>query len=163
MRVLAILCLALVCAGCDLSMTHQPKSNPGGSSVLWPGGPPIQAPPDGTAPVDAANYELRPPMTKALLERGRDRYEIYCTPCHGERGRGDGAVVARGFPAPPSDDLPRLRAAPIDHFYRVVTDGYGVMFSYADRLSAKDRWAVAAYVRALQTANAAHPQPRGAS
>jgi mono/diheme cytochrome c family protein len=116
------------------------------------------------------------PVTRALLQRGRQRYEIYCAACHGLDGRGDGMVVQRGFPAPPSYHSERLRQAPDSHFYNVITHGYGVMYPYADRVSPDDRWAIVAYVRALQLSQhvpaaqlTAHdravldaPDPRGA-
>jgi mono/diheme cytochrome c family protein len=86
----------------------------------------------------------------AALARGRERYDIYCSACHGRTGAGDGMIVRRGFPRPPSFHEPRLRAAPAGHFVRVMTDGDGKMYSFADRVSARDRWAIAAYIRALQ-------------
>jgi mono/diheme cytochrome c family protein len=91
-----------------------------------------------------------PPVTPALLERGQDRYRIFCTPCHSERGDGRGMIVQRGFPPPPSYHLQRLRDAPVQHFYDVITQGYGAMYPFADRVPPADRWAIAAYIRALQ-------------
>jgi mono/diheme cytochrome c family protein len=91
-----------------------------------------------------------PPVTLALLQRGQERYRIYCTPCHSELGDGRGMVVQRGFPAPPSYHIDRLRAAPVQHFYDVMTNGYGAMYSFADRVVPEDRWAIAAYIRVLQ-------------
>jgi hypothetical protein len=84
------------------------------------------------------------------LQRGRERYDIFCTPCHGLSGSGDGMIVRRGFPAPPSYHTARLRAAPAQHFFDVISNGYGVMYSYAPRIEPRDRWAIVAYVRALQ-------------
>lgn len=92
-----------------------------------------------------------PPLTPALLARGKERYEIYCTPCHGYLGDGDGMIVRRGFPHPPSFHGEALRNAPTRHFYDVATNGWGAMYSYADRVAPDDRWAIAAYIRALQT------------
>ncbi|SMF23387.1 Cytochrome C oxidase, cbb3-type, subunit III [Azospirillum oryzae] len=92
-----------------------------------------------------------PPLTPALLARGKERYEIYCTPCHGYLGDGDGMIVRRGFPHPPSFHSEVLRNAPTRHFYDVATNGWGAMYSYADRVAPDDRWAIAAYIRALQT------------
>jgi mono/diheme cytochrome c family protein len=89
-------------------------------------------------------------MTDALLARGSERFGIFCAPCHGVAGDGDGVIVAHGFPAPPSYHIDRLLAAPAQHFFDVMTSGYGVMFSYADRVDVQDRWAIAAYIRALQ-------------
>ena len=91
-----------------------------------------------------------PPVTLALLERGRQRFDIYCSVCHGLAGYGDGQIVQRGFPAPPSYHIDRLRKAPNQHFYDVITHGYGAMFSYAQRVAPPDRWAIVAYIRALQ-------------
>jgi mono/diheme cytochrome c family protein len=91
-----------------------------------------------------------PPLTLALLERGQQRYRIYCTPCHSELGDGNGMVVQRGFPHPPSYHSDRLRQASTQHFYDVITHGYGAMYSFAARVAPDDRWAIAAYIRALQ-------------
>lgn len=90
------------------------------------------------------------PVTLALLERGQQRFDIYCAPCHGLSGNGDGMIVRRGFPAPPSYHTDRLRKAPDSHFYQVISHGYGVMYPYADRIDPHDRWAIVAYIRALQ-------------
>lgn len=89
-------------------------------------------------------------LTPQLLERGRERFDIYCAVCHGLTGDGNGEVVQRGFPAPPTYHSDRLRNAPIGHFYDVITNGYGVMYPYASRVEPNDRWAIAAYIRALQ-------------
>ena len=85
-----------------------------------------------------------------LLQRGRERYEIFCTPCHDRTGGGNGMIVQRGFKQPPSMHLDRLRNVPLGHFYDVVTSGFGTMASYASRIPVQDRWAIAAYIRALQ-------------
>lgn len=90
------------------------------------------------------------PITKADLERGRERFNIYCTPCHDYTGSGDGMIVQRGFPHPPSFHSDRLRAAPVGHFFGVMTNGFGAMYSYADRVDVADRWRIAAYIRVLQ-------------
>ncbi len=86
----------------------------------------------------------------ALLERGQQRFDIYCSPCHSKVGDGHGMIVERGFPQPPSYYIARLRDAPNQHFYDVITHGYGAMYSYADRVAPEDRWAITAYIRALQ-------------
>jgi mono/diheme cytochrome c family protein len=104
------------------------------------------------------------PVTDVLLARGRERFEIYCAPCHSPLGDGDGMVARRGFPHPPDYRLERLRRAPDRHFYDVMTQGYGVMYSYADRVSPQDRWAIVAWIRALQAApvaNASTKAPAG--
>jgi mono/diheme cytochrome c family protein len=89
-------------------------------------------------------------VSPELLKRGQERFNIYCSPCHGAAGEGDGMVVQRGFPKPPSYHTQRLRAASAQHFFDVITKGYGVMYAYADRVAPADRWAIAAYIRALQ-------------
>jgi len=90
------------------------------------------------------------PITRALLNRGRERYNIYCSPCHDFTGNGNGMIVQRGFLAPPSYHTDRLRNAPDRHFFDVITNGYGAMYSYGDRVPVSDRWAIVAYIRALQ-------------
>lgn len=94
--------------------------------------------------------EFPVPVTKELIDRGQDRYSIYCIVCHGPVGAGDGMVVRRGFPQPPTYHDDRLRNAPVGHFFDVMTNGWGKMNSYSDKLSAADRWAVVAYIRTLQ-------------
>jgi mono/diheme cytochrome c family protein len=89
-------------------------------------------------------------ITKADLERGKQRFEIYCGVCHGAGGDGDGMIVKRGFVKPPSFHLQRLKDAPAGHFYNVITNGFGAMYSYNDRVFPEDRWRIAAYIRVLQ-------------
>ena len=89
-------------------------------------------------------------VTRDLLARGQERFEIFCSPCHGRLGDGDGMVVERGFRRPPSYHIDRLREAPVGHFFDVITNGFGAMASYASRVPPADRWAIVAYVRALQ-------------
>jgi hypothetical protein len=90
------------------------------------------------------------PITRSVLLRGQERFDIYCAPCHSRAGDGNGMIVQRGFPHPPSLLAERLRAAPVQHFYDVITNGYGAMFPYRARVAPADRWAIAAYIRALQ-------------
>jgi hypothetical protein len=101
----------------------------------------------GTNLVETLPY----PVTREMLLRGQERFNIYCSPCHGRTGDGNGMIVQRGFPRPPSYHIARLRQAPIGHFYDVITHGYGIMYSYAARVEPTDRWAIAAYIRVLQT------------
>lgn len=89
-------------------------------------------------------------ITRAVIDRGEERFNIYCSPCHGRTGYGNGMIVQRGFTAPPSYHIPRLRAAPVGQFFDVMTNGYGEMYSYADRVDAADRWAIAVWIRVLQ-------------
>ena len=145
-------CCALV--GCDLSMTQQRKLATYAPTSIWSNGTSAQPLPAGVIAqgeverADAAKSP--PPIDAALLSRGQQRFGIFCAPCHGLAGDGDGVIVAHGFPRPPSYFEDRLAAAPAQHFYDVMTNGYGVMFSYADRVGPADRWAIAAYIRALQ-------------
>jgi mono/diheme cytochrome c family protein len=94
--------------------------------------------------------ELPQPLTKGLLERGQERFEIYCAVCHSRSGDGNGMIVQRGYRQPPTYHSDRLRGAPIGHFFDVMTNGFGAMPSYADQVPVDDRWAIAAYIRALQ-------------
>lgn len=92
------------------------------------------------------------PVTKELIDRGQNRFNIYCIVCHGPVGNGDGMVVRRGFPQPPTYHDDRLRNAPVGHFFDVMTNGWGKMNSYAAQVSPADRWAIVAYIRTLQVA-----------
>jgi len=89
-------------------------------------------------------------ITEDLIQRGKERYQIFCTPCHGALGDGLGMIVRRGFKRPPSFHIDRLRQSPPGYFYDVMTNGFGAMSSYAEQVPVQDRWAIAAYVRALQ-------------
>lgn len=93
------------------------------------------------------------PVTKELLDRGEERYRVFCIVCHGPNGEGNGMVVRRGYTRPPSYYEQRLRDAPVGHFYDVITNGFGRMNGYAAQVPVQDRWAIAAYIRALQAAN----------
>jgi mono/diheme cytochrome c family protein len=131
-------------------MANQPRRKPFelpyGSQENWP-----VEPIEGAVSRDAPLHPPGPPpVTMALLERGRERFDIYCAPCHGADGDGNGMIVQRGFPHPPSYYSNALRQAPNQHFYEVITNGYGVMYPYADRVDPNDRWAITAYIRALQ-------------
>ncbi len=152
-RLLAMLLIIVALAGCD-EMNKQPRYDHYEASKLFASGTSLQAPPDSTvardAAAEAAALTQQPAMSQALLQRGRERYGIYCTPCHDLAGAGHGMVPSRGFPEPPSFHIARLREAPPSYFVDVITHGHGVMYAYADRVSAEDRWAIAAYIRALQ-------------
>jgi cytochrome c553 len=152
MRGAAILALLLLGA-CD-QMRSQPRYDADGRAALFADGKANQAPPPGTiAREDAAFVAAemtRPPMSLALLQRGRERYAIACEPCHDAAGYGEGVIPARGFPRPESFHTPRLRAMTSRHVVDVITHGYGVMYPHADRVAPADRWAIAAYVQALQ-------------
>jgi mono/diheme cytochrome c family protein len=145
----ALACLATILVACD-NMANQAKLKPYelpyGSELHWP----VKPPPNTVARDDALKPPSAPPLTMALLERGKQRFDINCAPCHSRTGDGNGIIVQRGFPRPPSYHSEELRRASNDHLYDVVTRGHGVMFSYADRVEPSDRWAIIAYIRALQ-------------
>jgi mono/diheme cytochrome c family protein len=114
--------------------------------------PPLASVRDDLRPAgskDAGTFRM-PPITPALLQRGRERFDIFCAPCHSVAGDGDGFIARRGFPHPPSYHSDALRRAGDEHLYAVITNGYGAMYSYATRLTPQDRMAVVAYIRALQ-------------
>ena len=95
------------------------------------------------------------PVTREVLERGRERFNIYCAPCHSRTGDGNGMIVQRGYRRPPSYHIDRLRQAPLGHFFDVITNGFGAMPDYAAQVPPADRWAIIAYIRALQLSQAA--------
>ena len=97
---------------------------------------------------DADVFPMR--VDAAVMARGQERFNIYCAPCHGRTGQGDGMVVRRGYRRPPSFHQDRLRGAPAGHFFDVITNGFGAMPDYAAQIKAEDRWAITAFVRALQ-------------
>ena len=175
MRRLIFLSLLLLaaCEGAKQDMYDQPRYKPMAASSLFNSGSSAQPPPSGAvarargpfadssggrkgaaavAQDDAANASPRQPypLTLALLQRGQNRYTVYCVPCHSPLGDGDGLVVRRGFPSPPSFHTERLRGAADRHLYEVISHGYGVMYPFADRIAPPDRWAIVAYLRALQ-------------
>lgn len=152
-------------AGCRLDMHVQPKYKPLAPSSFFDDGRSARPAIPGTVArghlridehlyagkVNGAVVDTFPfPITRWDLERGRERYNIYCSPCHDYTGSGRGMIVQRGFPPPPSYHIDRLREAPVGHFFDVITNGYGTMYSYAARVSPEDRWKIAAYIRALQ-------------
>ena len=97
---------------------------------------------------DAEDFPF--PVTQEVMERGKERFEIFCAMCHGFTGEGDGMIVRRGYRKPPSYHEPRLQQARVGYFFRVMTEGYGAMPSYRSQVPVQDRWAIAAYIRALQ-------------
>jgi hypothetical protein len=94
------------------------------------------------------------PVTMTVLKRGEDRYNAFCSPCHARVGDGNGMIVERGFPKPPSFHIDRLRKAPVGHYFDVITHGYGAMYPYGNRVETRDRWAIIAYIRLLQSRSA---------
>jgi mono/diheme cytochrome c family protein len=155
----------VVLAGCRQDMHNQPKFKPLAMNTFYPDDRSARPLVVGTVAREderADQYfytgkingqpgtELPFPLTPAVLERGRERYNIYCSPCHSEIGDGNGMVVQRGFKRPPSYHTDRLRQAPIGHFFDVMTNGFGGMSEYKSQVSPADRWAIAVYIRALQ-------------
>jgi cytochrome c553 len=173
--------VAILLAGCRMDMHIQPKYLPYEPTNFFNDGRSERQPVEGTVArgqlrtdelfytgkingVEADQFPF--PITRADLERGRERFNIYCTPCHDYTGTGNGMVVQRGFPQPPSYHTQRLREAPVGHFYGVITNGFGAMYSYAARIEPADRWRIAAYIRVLQmsqnaTVQAVPPADRG--
>jgi mono/diheme cytochrome c family protein len=162
---LALLLMLGACENGMQEMYRQPKLTPLASSPLWAdgrGSRPLEAntivhssgtlAASSSGRVGLALEQDDSPATDAhaALERGRERFDIFCAPCHGLTGDGNGYITTRGFPHPPSYHIDRLRAAPDSHFFQVITQGYGDMFPYADRVSPADRRAIIAYIRALQ-------------
>lgn len=151
----ALLMTALAISAChqNLTMSDQKKLAEWERSDVFRNGKVLQSPAPGSVSREQDVADVlgeKPPMSLALLQRGRDRFNIFCSACHGYGGDADGMVVQRGFPRPPSFHEARLVSAPDEHFVDVITHGYGVMYSYADRVPPADRWAIAAYIRALQ-------------
>jgi mono/diheme cytochrome c family protein len=144
-----------LCA-CDDSMTVQRKNKTYSPSSLWSDGTSARPLPNGVvAQGDLLldkEAEQPPAVTPELLARGQERFEIFCAPCHGLAGEGDGIVVKRGFPAPPSFEDPKLRAMPARQLFDAIGNGYGAMYPFATRVPPADRWAIVAYIRALQLA-----------
>ena len=169
LKVALVLTAATALAGCEngvRNMYTQARDDPLTYSPLWPDGRssrPLEADTvafsagplaetssgrQGIIPLPASG----PVYTAAALARGRQEFEIYCAPCHGPAGDGDGYITHRGFPHPPSYYSESLRDAPDSLFYEVITHGYGIMYPYGDRVAPADRWDIVAYIRALQLA-----------
>ena len=161
----SLIAIALLLVGCRPDMTNQPKAKPLSESDFFSNGTNARQPPAhtvtrGDAREDTAFYtgqtngtyvtQLPLKLTRDVMIRGRERFDAICAECHDRTGSGNGMVVQRGFPQPPSFHVDRLRNAPIGHFFDVMTNGYGVMYPYATRVDLEDRWAIAAYIRALQ-------------
>jgi mono/diheme cytochrome c family protein len=161
---LAAFCL-LLATGCRQQMADQPRYKPLAKSTFF--GDDRSARPlvpgtvaQGQLKADERFYTgksggeliktLPVPLTRELLARGQERFNIFCSPCHDRTGGGDGMVVQRGYRRPPSYHIDRLRQAPIGHFFDAITNGFGAMSDYAAQVPPADRWAIAAYIRALQ-------------
>ena len=161
----AILLLIGVTAGCRLDMHMQPYYRPLSKSDFFADNRSARLPVEGTVAHDdprdgsylytgkignAPGDYLPFPVTAQVLARGRERFNINCTPCHGRVGDGNGFIPSRGFRRPPSYHIERLRQVPIGYFFDVITNGFGVMPEYGTQVSPYDRWCIAAYIRALQ-------------
>jgi hypothetical protein len=156
-------------AGCDnlhQDMGNQPKNKPLSPSDFFADGRSERAPVENTVARGALDNDdlvvakesntFPVPVNTALLERGEDRYKIFCTPCHGLQGDGNGMVAMRGMKHPPSYHIDRLRQSPNGYYYDVITNGFGQMYSYSAQIPPRDRWAIIAYLRALQLSRNAH-------
>jgi hypothetical protein len=159
------LALSLLLAGCRQNMHNQHKIEPLEASNFFADGQGARPLPahtvargdlrqgfaytgldDAGRPVDQMPF----PVTPELLRRGQERFNVFCSPCHDRLGTGRGMIVRRGYKQPPSYHTERLRSAPVGYFFNVMTEGFGVMPSYASQVPVRDRWAIAAYVRVLQ-------------
>lgn len=165
LRCLLVAACGLMFSACAQQMGDQPHLRPLEPSSVFPNQQSARPLVAGTVPTGytRTNRRLEPlisfdpnadeipfPLTSDVLTRGQERYNIYCSACHGLTGEGNGMVVQRGFSRPPSYFDPRLRQAPLGHFYDVIKNGYGAMASYAVQVEPQDRWAIAAYIRTLQ-------------
>ncbi|MHB8216445.1 MAG: c-type cytochrome [Candidatus Sulfotelmatobacter sp.] len=164
--VVAALAFVAFLPGCRLDMHVQPRQNPFSRSDFFADQRSERPPVEGTVARgqlhdDTYFYTGRAgsspgdympfPVTKEVLERGRERYNIYCAPCHSRVGDGNGFIPSRGFPRkPPSFHIERLQKAPLGYFYDVIANGFGIMPDYASQIPPQDRWKIVAYIRALQ-------------
>jgi mono/diheme cytochrome c family protein len=161
----ALLALTFVTAGCRIDMHVQPYFRPLTKSDFFADGRSARNPVEGTVArgdlrEDAYLYtgkingnpgDYMPfPVTREVLEHGHERFNVYCTPCHGRVGDGNGFIPSRGLKRPPSYHIDRLRKVPVGYFFDVMTNGFGVMQDYSAQVPPRDRWAIAAYIRALQ-------------
>lgn len=157
---------AMVLSGCDEAirqdMANQPKNRPESPSDFFADGRSVRPLIENTVargsiendvynvPKDFAGFPPAVKVNEKLLQRGEERYKIFCAPCHGLQGNGEGMIAMRGMKHPPSYHIDRLRQSPNGYYYDVVTNGFGAMYSYSERITPADRWAIIAYIRALQ-------------
>ena len=163
LRLTCVAATLFIIAGCDhlhQDMGNQPKNKPLSPSDFFADGRSVRTPVENTVSRSSLDNDqlmvtkestmFPMPINEALLERGQERYRIFCSPCHGIQGDGNGMIVLRGMKRPPTYHQDRLRQAPNGYFYDVITNGFGQMYNYAAQVPPRDRWAIVAYVRALQ-------------
>ena len=182
----AALAAASLLAGCRQDMQNQPKFYPQRGSEFYTDGRSVRPQVENTVArnqmhenayfytgfVNGKEGDGLPfPVSMAMMRRGQERYNVYCTPCHSRVGNGAGMIVQRGYAAAGNFHTARLQAAPLGHFFNVISNGYGAMPDYSAQLTPEDRWAVVAYVKALQlsqkateadVANGSHVEPLSA-
>jgi mono/diheme cytochrome c family protein len=163
----------LLVAGCRKSdMSEQPRYKPYQATISFEDGASARPLVAGTIPwhqprtdellyqgtIDGKVADVFPfPITAMDMKRGQQQFNIFCSVCHGQTGEGNGMIAQRGLTPPPSYHIDRLRDAPVGHFFYVMTNGFGAMYSYAERVKPEDRWRIAAYIRALQLSQNAKP------
>ncbi len=163
--VLLLVAAAFAGQGCHQDMYDQKKYAPLSESEFYRDGQSARPPIEGTVVhrdhsddgvistgvVDGIPVSKFPiPVSEAMIRRGQERFNIYCSPCHGRTGDGFGMVVQRGFPRPPSYYADSVRALPVGRYVEIIANGFGRMYGYGDRVAPRDRWAIAAYIRVLQ-------------
>ena len=164
---ISLAALCMICLSCDDgSMTHKGRVKPHEPVQFFADGNSSRPLQEGTVSRDMPFPGTIPDdfpfaITRKDLARGQERYNIYCSVCHGPVGDGDGMVVRRGFTKPPSFHIDRLRQSPSGHIVQVITNGFGAMYSYSDRVNMDDRWRIAAYIRALQLSQHADARALG--
>jgi mono/diheme cytochrome c family protein len=161
---------SLALCGCRQDMHDQPRYRPLQGSTLFSDHRSARPYVEGTVARGQLNADealstgkqrgqfvdtLPFPLTRSVLIRGQERFEIFCSPCHGQTGEGNGMIVQRGFSHPPPYTSERVRSQPLGHYFDVMTNGFGAMHSYASRVEPRDRWAIAAYIRVLQVSRSA--------
>jgi mono/diheme cytochrome c family protein len=166
----ALAAAAISAAACRQDMHDQPKYSALEASPFFADGSSSRPPVPGTVARgylrddallhtglegDAAAERFPFPVDEAVMRRGQEMFNAFCSPCHGRTGAGDGMVVQRGFTRPPDLADPRLRDAAPGHFFNVITNGFGAMPEHASQVQVRDRWAIAAYIRALQLSRGA--------
>jgi cytochrome c553 len=169
-RAVVIVAACVALAGCRQDMHDAPSYDPLQATTFFANGAASRPLVPNTVPrghlrADEHLYtgkingqvanEFPMPVTKQVLDRGQERFNVYCAPCHGRTGEGNGMIVQRGFRQPPSYHEERLRNVPVGYFFDVMTNGFGAMQDYSAQVTVPDRWAIAAYIRVLQLSRSA--------